>query len=103
MQQAYGESIQYSLNTLISYLQNFGDDNTVMVFLGDHQPGTLVSGTDADHDVPISIVAKDPSVLNRVAGWGWTDGLKPSPHAPVWPMSSFRDRFLAAFGDQVTK
>ncbi|GAA3440357.1 sulfatase-like hydrolase/transferase [Kutzneria kofuensis] len=103
VQQAYGESIQYSLNTLISYLQNFGDDNTVMVFLGDHQPGTLVSGTDADHDVPISIVAKDPSVLNRVAGWGWTDGLKPSPHAPVWPMSSFRDRFLAAFGDQVTK
>ena len=103
VQQAYGESIQYSLNTLISYLQNFGDDNTVMVFLGDHQPGTLVSGTDANHDVPISIVAKDKSVLDRVAGWGWTDGLKPSPHAPVWPMSAFRDKFLAAFGDQVTK
>ncbi|EWM10940.1 hypothetical protein KUTG_01244 [Kutzneria sp. 744] len=100
VQQAYGETIQYSLNTLISYLQNFGDDNTVMVFLGDHQPGTLVSGTAADHDVPISIVAKDPSVLNRVAGWGWTDGLKPSPHAPLWPMSAFRDKFLAAFGDQ---
>ena len=103
VQKAYGESIQYSLNTLISYLQNYGDDNTVMVFLGDHQPGTLVSGTDANHDVPISIVAKDKSVLDRVAGWGWTDGLKPSPHAPVWPMSAFRDKFLAAFGDPVTK
>jgi hypothetical protein len=103
VQQAYGQSVQYSLNTLISYLQNFGDDNTVMVFLGDHQPGTLVSGTNSDHDVPISIVAKDRSVLDRVAGWGWTDGLRPSPHAPVWPMSAFRDKFLAAFGDQVTK
>jgi len=103
VQQAYGETIQYSLNTLIQFLQKYGDQNTVMVFLGDHQPGTLVSGTNANHDVPISIVAKDPSVLSRVAGWGWTDGLKPSPHAPVWPMSSFRDKFMAAFGDQVTK
>ncbi|MFC0548873.1 sulfatase-like hydrolase/transferase [Kutzneria chonburiensis] len=103
VQEVYGESIQYSLNTLISYLKNFGDDNTVMVFLGDHQPGTLVSGTAADHDVPISIVAKDPAVLNRVAGWGWTDGLKPSPHAPLWPMSAFRDKFLAAFGEQPTR
>jgi Sulfatase len=103
VQEVYGESIQYSLNTLISYLKNFGDDNTVMVFLGDHQPGTLVSGTAADHDVPISIVAKDPAVLDRVAGWGWTDGLKPSPHAPLWPMSAFRDKFLAAFGEQPTR
>jgi len=36
-------------------------------------------------------------VLNRIAGWGWSDGLRPSPQAPVWPMSSFRDRFLPAF------
>ncbi|MFC0436698.1 sulfatase-like hydrolase/transferase [Kutzneria buriramensis] len=103
VQHAYSESIQYSLSTLISYLQNYGDDNTVMVFLGDHQAQTVASGVDADHDVPITIVAKDKSVLDRVAGWGWTDGLRPSPHAPVWPMSSFRDKFLAAFGDQVTK
>ena len=103
VQQAYGASIQYSLSTLISYLQHYGDDNTVMVFLGDHQPQTVASGVNADHDVPISIVAKDKAVLDRVADWGWTDGLRPSPHAPVWPMSSFRDRFLAAFGDQVTK
>ena len=25
-------------------------------------------------------------------------GLHPSPEAPVWPMSAFRDRFLTAFG-----
>jgi hypothetical protein len=26
--------------------------------------------------------------------------MRPSPTAPVWPMSAFRDRFLGAFGSQ---
>jgi hypothetical protein len=94
---AYGESIQYSLNTLISYLQNYGNDNTVLVFLGDHQPDPIVTGKGASRDVPITIVAKDPAVLDRIGGWGWQDGLHPNPQAPVWPMSTFRDRFLTAF------
>ena len=29
---------------------------------------------------------------------GWQAGMLPSPQAPVWPMSAFRDRFLTAFG-----
>jgi hypothetical protein len=48
--------------------------------------------------VPISIIADDPAVLKRIAGWGWNPGLRPRPQAPVWPMSAFRDRFLTAFG-----
>jgi hypothetical protein len=50
--------------------------------------------------VPISIIAHDPSVLRRIRGWGWVDGMRPSPQAPVWPMSAFRDRFLGAFGSK---
>jgi hypothetical protein len=95
---AYGESIRYSLDTLISYLTTYGDKDTVMVFLGDHQPGPSVSGDTRDHDVPISIVAGDPAVLDSIDSWGWQDGLHPSPSAPVWRMDSFRDRFLTAFG-----
>lgn len=49
-------------------------------------------------EVPISIVARDPAVLDRVADWGWTDGLKPAPQAPVWRVDSVRDRFLTTFG-----
>lgn len=94
---AYGESIQYSVNTLISYVQNYGDNNLVLVFLGDHQPNSTVTGDQAGRDVPITIVAKDPAVLDRVSGWGWDDGLRPSPAAPVWAMSAFRGRFLTAF------
>ncbi|MGH8960913.1 MAG: hypothetical protein ACRDWT_06865 [Jatrophihabitantaceae bacterium] len=94
----YGQSIQYSLSALISFVQTYHDKNLVLVVLGDHQPATVVSGSGAGHDVPISIISHDPSVLNRISSWGWQDGLLPSPDAPVWPMDSFRDRFLHAYG-----
>ena len=79
-------------------MEHYGDDDLVLVLLGDHQPATIVSGQDADHDVPITVVSRDRSVLDRISGWGWQDGMNPSPHAPVWRMDSFRDRFLRAFG-----
>ena len=50
------------------------------------------------HDVPITIVAKDPAVLNKIATWHWQDGLRPGKGTPVWKMDAFRDRFLTAFG-----
>ena len=95
---AYGHSIEYSLSTLFSFVQRYGDDDLVLVVLGDHQPATLVTGQGADHDVPISVIAHDPKVMDRIAGWGWQDGMLPSAQAPVWPMEAFRDRFLSAFG-----
>jgi hypothetical protein len=95
---AYGHSIEYSLSTLFSFVQRYGDDKLVLVVLGDHQPATIITGQGASHDVPISVIAHDPKVLDRIAGWGWQDGLRPGPQAPVWPMNAFRDRFLTAFG-----
>ncbi|MET7817561.1 sulfatase-like hydrolase/transferase [Micromonospora zamorensis] len=94
----YRQSIQYTLSTLVSYVQTYGDDDLVFVFLGDHQPAAVVTGENASHDVPITIITRDRAVLDRISGWGWQDGLKPGPQAPVWRMDTFRDRFLTAFG-----
>jgi hypothetical protein len=96
----YRTSIAYSLSSLISYVENYGDDKLVLIFLGDHQPSPIVTGPGASRDVPITIVTRDRAVLNRISQWGWQPGLKPSPQAPVWPMDAFRDRFLTAFGSQ---
>lgn len=94
----YGKSIQYSLTSLIDYVVRYGDKNTVLVFLGDHQPLARVSGDHARRDVPVAIVAHDPAVLKRISGWGWQDGLRPGRDTPVWRMDTFRDRFLTAYG-----
>ncbi|WP_328657330.1 CDP-alcohol phosphatidyltransferase [Streptomyces sp. NBC_00334] len=94
----YGKSIQYSVTSLTQWLERYGTDDTVLVFLGDHQPLARVSGDRASRDVPVSIVAKDPKVLDAIDDWNWTEGLEPAKDAPVWRMSSFRDRFLTAYG-----
>ena len=98
VKQAYADSVAYSLDALTSFVTNAHDDNLVLVVLGDHQPAAVISGDRASHDVPVSVVAKDPAVLDRIAGWGWQPGLRPTATAPVWPMDAFRDRFFAAYG-----
>ena len=94
----YRKAIQYSLDSLTEWMQRYGDDKTVLVFLGDHQPVPTVTGGSANHDVPVTIVARDPKVLDRVSDWGWTEGIKPADNAPEWAMDQFRNRFMQAFG-----
>jgi phosphatidylglycerophosphate synthase len=94
-QQGYAKSIQYSLRALYSFIERYGNKNTVLLVLGDHQPSRVIQ--QANHEVPMTIIAHDPKVIRRLSGWGWTDGMLPSPTAPVWLMSAFRNKFLSAF------
>ena len=94
---AYGHAIEYSLGALLRFLTTYGGDDLVLVVVGDHQPATIVSGPDAGNDVPVSVIASDPAVLDRIEGWGWVDGLRPQLDAPAWRMDEFRDRFVAAY------
>lgn len=91
------KSVAYSVGSLTSWAATYGDDNLVLVFFADHQAAPTVRSKDAGHDVPITIAAKDPAVLERVAGWGWQDGIMPDSDAPMWKMDAFRDEFLNAF------
>ena len=97
MRTEYGHAIQYSLATLISFVATYGTDDTVLVLLGDHQPVPALTQAGASRDVPITIVARDPAVFDRISAWGWYEGLLPRPEAPLWTMDSFRDRFVSAF------
>lgn len=56
-----------------------------------------MSGHSSNHVVPISIISKDPSVFHAISAWHWQPGMLPSPDAPLWRMSAFRNRFLDAF------
>jgi hypothetical protein len=94
-QQGFARSMQYSLRTLYSFIERYGTKNTVLIVLGDEQPSRVIQ--QANHDVPITIIAQDPKVISRLSDWGWTDGMLPSSTAPVWLMSAFRDNFFNAF------
>jgi phosphatidylglycerophosphate synthase len=97
VRQFYGQSIQYSLTALTSWVKEVNDPNLVLIMYGDHQPHTAVSGAGANHNVPISIITRSPSVLKQISSWNWQQGLLPGPGAPLKPMDAFRNQFLNAF------
>ena len=97
VRQAYGQSIQYSLTALTSWVIQLNDPNLVVIFLGDHQPHSTVSGNEPDNYVPISIVTRSQSVLQQISSWHWQAGLLPSPSAPFEEMDAFRNQFLNTF------
>ena len=98
VRQAYGQSVEYTLGAMFSFLHTYDPADLVLVVVGDHQPARIVSGPGADRDVPITVISKDPAVMNCIASWRWDAGIRPQPTAPVWRMDEFRDRFLDAFG-----
>jgi hypothetical protein len=97
VRQFYGQSIQYSLTALLGWVTELNDPNLVLIFLGDHQPHTAVSGSGATHNVPVSIVTRSPSVLEQISSWHWQNGLMPNSGAPLEPMDAFRNQFLNTF------
>jgi hypothetical protein len=94
---AYRRSLEYSLNSVVAWLETYGSKDTVVVLLGDHQGAPLLTEPHANRDVPVTFIAGDPAALDRVADWGWTSGMAPAAEAPVWPMDAFRDRFVTTF------
>jgi hypothetical protein len=97
VRQFFGQSIQYSMTALTSWVTELNDPNLVLILLGDEQPHSSVSGPDPDNYVPISIVTRSPSVLNQISSWHWQNGLLPSPSAPFEEMDAFRNQFLSTF------
>jgi hypothetical protein len=103
VKQFYAQSIQYSLEALTSWVTELNDPNLVLIFMGDHQPHTVVSGYGATHEVPVSIVTRAPSVLKQMSPWHWQNGLLPNLGAPVEPMDAFRNQFLNTFSTAPAK
>ena len=93
----YRQAIEYMLSNLVSYVQEYGDENLVILLLGDHPPAPMVSGDPDARQVPIHLIARDAEVIKAVAHWDWQPGMLPGSDAPVWRMDELRDRFVEAF------
>lgn len=96
----YRQSIEYMIRTLESYIRHFGDENLVVLVMGDHPPAPLVSGDGDSDQVPVHLIARDPAVIDAIDHWQWQPGLLPDGNAPVWRMDSLRNRFVEAFTDR---
>lgn len=92
---AYRRSLDYALQAVFSHVARLGDDAPLVIVAGDHQAVNWIAGND-NMDVAVHMIGP-PEVLDRIAHWGWSDGLIPAKDGPVRRMDSFRNDFLAAF------
>jgi hypothetical protein len=93
----YRDSVVYVLDTLVSYVENFGDKNLVLLVMGDHQPMPLIAEGASVPDVMVHIISADPDVMQAAATWQWTPGMLPTEDAPVWRMDTVRNRLIETF------
>ncbi|MGH8463369.1 MAG: hypothetical protein ACRER5_04420, partial [Pseudomonas sp.] len=95
--QHYRETVEYVLETITSYITTYGDDDLVVLVLGDHQPMPYVTDESENRDVLVHLIAGDEAVLQAVDDWHWSSGMLPQDNAPVWRMDELRSRFIEAF------
>ena len=94
MREQYRLALDYSLQVVFDFAARQPGRDWLLLILGDHPPAQSVSQIDGQ-DVPIHLVGTE-AALAAFDDWGFTRGLIPDQSAPVWPMSAFRDRFIAA-------
>ncbi|MDH4414755.1 MAG: sulfatase [Rhizobium sp.] len=92
----YIQTIDYSLETLGSYMARFGKD-TVFVILGDHQPAAIITGRNASRAVPIHVVSADRELVARFERQGFVSGMLPAAQTREWPMNEMRQVLIDLF------
>jgi hypothetical protein len=95
LRQYYAMSLDYVLETLMSFVVTYGRDDMLLIVLGDHQPMGFMADSEA-RDVPIHIISRDPARLDALGG-DWTAGMTPDASSPIQPMDALRGRILRAF------
>lgn len=92
----YRLSIEYTLQTLASFIEHYADKNTVILILGDHQPAPLVTD-DNNRDVPVHFISADKKIIAAIDDWQWTQGLIPAEDAVVMPMNELKNQWIKTF------
>ena len=88
---------------MVSFVTEFGDDNVVILLLGDHPPAPMISGDPGTDEVIAHLIASDPKVIEAISSWEWQEGMLPNGNAPVWRMDYLHDRFIKDFSQETTK
>lgn len=73
----YVGMFDYTYRWLGGYLRRPEPRESVMLWVGDHQPAASVSGEGASWDVPVHVVTRDPALLQRFVELGFRPGLEP--------------------------
>jgi hypothetical protein len=96
--QAYTSAIKYDMRTMEGFLTNYVHDDTLVIFVGDHQPHQLVTGpNNLTWSVPIHIASRNPQLVEPFLRRGYIPGMVPTQPLPHVGMERFMEEFLSDF------
>lgn len=98
VQEMYIRSFDYTLDILGDYAARYADD-ALIIIVGDHQPPPVINGWGKSGDVPIHLISRDESLLQRLPRQFWSDGMIPDSDILSQPMQSFRQSLAEQFED----
>lgn len=97
MAAAYGRSLDYSLRALGDWVMQEVPEDALIIILGDHPALDWISSGQGDR-VPIHILSRDATLLDRLAGLDLTPGMLPTADARPLPMWEVFPELLSRFG-----
>ncbi len=97
----YIAAISYELRVMEGYLTNLINDDSLVIFVGDHQPHQLVTGPDnLTWSVPIHIASRNPDFVAPFLKRGYIRGMVPTQPLPHVGMERFMEEFLSDFSTE---
>jgi hypothetical protein len=91
----YLNAIDYELRFLTDFILKTGDDNSIFVLIGDHQPQQVSRRSDG-FDTPIHIISKDAALVDAFRGYGFVRGLTVRDFTPTMRHEGFYSMFMRA-------
>ena len=93
---AYLAALRYQFDWLSGWLAEYAPRDAVVIVIGDHQPIGTVSGPGANWDVPVHVITRNETVLERFRAYGFKAEELPSGPA-LGPMRALTPLLVKAF------
>jgi Sulfatase len=99
--EGYAAAIRYEMRVMEGYLTQYVKDDTLVIFVGDHQPHQQVTGPDnLTWSVPIHIASRNPEFVAPFLRRGYVRGMIPDQPLPHVGMERFMEEFLSDFSTE---
>ncbi|MEO8177358.1 MAG: sulfatase-like hydrolase/transferase [Deltaproteobacteria bacterium] len=96
--EGYAAAIIYEMRMMEGYLEQYVKDDTLVIFVGDHQPHQQVTGSqNLTWSVPIHVVSRNPDFVAPFLRRGYVPGMIPEQPLPHVGMERFLEEFLSDF------
>jgi hypothetical protein len=98
--EAYISAIIYEMTVISNFIEQYVDDDTLLIIMGDHQPNVQITGPDSSWSVPVHVISRNKQFVEPFENRGFTPGLIPQQPPPHPGMETFLPHFLKAFSSQ---